>query len=139
MGFICKKIENQILDNCFQINGKIIAEIQLTELWREIILYCLKNNIPLEQLLSPKQVYYGEECARPIKEVDGKPDSFADIVPMDGVNIKYESVRERKETLEERYNVLIREGIGFDRCCFNCIIERIDMDKLQTAAKEKRN
>ena len=133
-----RKTENQILDNCFQINGKIIAEIQLTELWQEIILYCLKNNIPLEQLLNPKQVYYGEECARPIKEVDGKPDNFADIVPMDSVNIKYESVRERKETLEERYKVLIREGIGFDRCCFNCIIEKIDMDKLLTAAKEKK-
>ena len=84
------------------------------------------------------QVYYGEECARPIKEVDGKPDSFADIVPMDSINIKYESVRDRKEAVDERYKVLIREGIGFDRCCFNCIIERIDMDKLLTAAKEKK-
>lgn len=133
-----RKTENQILDNCFQINGKIIAEIQLSELWKDIILYCLKNDIPLEQLLNPKQVYYGEECARPIKEVDGKPDSFADIVPMDSINIKYESVRERKEAVDERYKVLIREGIGFDRCCFNCIIERIDMDKLLTAAKEKK-
>lgn len=132
------KTEEEILYNCFLLAGKMVGEVEIVEGWQELIEYAMLNKMPLEELRNPDIVYYGKECARNIEEVQEKPYEFAEIIPINEDKVNHEKAKERYTEDGERQATTIREGIGFDHCKFNCEINRIDMEKLLSAIKEKK-
>ena len=110
--------------------------------YRNLYVMATVKNKPMNEVIFPSRIYFGHEMAFDCEQPHGKPAKIRDI------KIDYKERVEKTEVAspemihghfrKKPYRIgTLREGIGLDKCSFNCTIQYIDEQKLMDAIENK--